>query len=209
MVALPHVMDLIDTLLMTPQEALLEAATTDDGSWVYDLLNAYRDIQRPPLYLTDALVAAASRGCMGSFDILLWEGIAAYHGPLYDLPEAIRDTVVKATVGAAENGHLDIVEYVVKEVVDGDENDDSGRIVPPWSDIHLALEGAASNGHLDVVKLLTNHARDNVEGHTMHSWSSSDALTCAILGQHGEVVEYLMTLVDEFRWNMTLAFEAA
>ncbi|KAE9266303.1 hypothetical protein PR003_g32170, partial [Phytophthora rubi] len=131
MVALPHVMDLIDTLLMTPQEALLEAATTDDESWVYDLLNAYRDIQRPPLYLTDALVAAASGGCMGSFDILLWEGIAAYHGPLYDLPEAIRDMVVKATVGAAENGHLDIVEYVVKEVVDGDENDDSGRIVPP------------------------------------------------------------------------------
>ncbi|KAE8987456.1 hypothetical protein PR001_g22316 [Phytophthora rubi] len=80
---------------------------------------------------------------MASFDILLWEGIAAYHGPLYDLPEAICDTVVKATVGAAENGHLDIVEYVVKEVVDGDENDDSGRMVPPWSDIHLALEGDA------------------------------------------------------------------
>ncbi|KAE9337621.1 hypothetical protein PR003_g11923 [Phytophthora rubi] len=79
---------------------------------------------------------------MASFDILLWEGIAAYHGPLYDLPEAICDTVVKATVGAAENGHLDIVEYVVKEVVDGDENDDSGRMVPPWSDIHLALEAA-------------------------------------------------------------------
>ncbi|KAE9320883.1 hypothetical protein PF008_g17933 [Phytophthora fragariae] len=200
MVALPHVMDLIDTLLMTPQEALLEAATTDDESWVHGLLNAYRDTQRSPLYLTDALVAAASGGCMGSFDILLWEGIAAYHGPLYDLPEAIRDMVVK-----------DIVEYVVKEVVDGDENDDSGRIVPPWSDIHLVLEGAASNGHLDVVKFLTNHARENgyVEGLTMHSRSSSDALTCAILGKHGEVVEYLMTLVDEFRWNMKLAFEAA
>lgn len=54
--ALPHVMKQIDRLLMTPEEALVDAAATADMEWLSSLL------RKSNCAAGRALVAAASRG---------------------------------------------------------------------------------------------------------------------------------------------------
>ncbi|KAL3670341.1 hypothetical protein V7S43_004651 [Phytophthora oleae] len=51
--ALPHVLSLLDTLLMTPEEALREAIVTNHLKWVQEILNRF------PGDFSDAMAEAA------------------------------------------------------------------------------------------------------------------------------------------------------
>ena len=74
---------------------------------------------------------------------------------------------------AAENGHLEVVKYLVSE----------GADIYAWED--EALRWAASNGHLEVVKLLLADPRVDP------SAKNNYAVCYASLNDHSEIVKLL------------------
>ncbi|ETI46646.1 hypothetical protein F443_08968, partial [Phytophthora nicotianae P1569] len=63
--ALPHVLKLIDTLAMTPEDALQEAVATRQTEWIKQLLGRF------DCALTDAVVQAATLGLRDIVELLL------------------------------------------------------------------------------------------------------------------------------------------
>ena len=77
---------------------------------------------------------------------------------------------------AANNGHLEVVKYLI----------DKGADVRAWSDYALRL--AANNGHLEVVKYLIDKGADV---RALNDY----ALRYAAFNGHLEVVKYLKSII--------------
>ena len=84
---------------------------------------------------------------------------------------------------AAANGHLAVVEFLVKEARADVESKDSiyGRTPLSW---------AAANGHLEVVEFLVDEGGADVE--SKDSIYGRTPLSCAAMNGHLEVVEFLV-----------------
>ncbi len=103
--------------------------------------------------------------------------------------ESYRKSLIGGFLGAAENGHLDIIEHLV----------DLGF------DIHFnhefPLRIAAANGRLNVVKYLVEH---NANIHTKHD----EALARAITNGHLAIVDYLVSQGAVIHRALPLAAES-
>ncbi|KAG6962803.1 hypothetical protein JG688_00008432 [Phytophthora aleatoria] len=103
--ALPHVLKLVDTLAMTPEEALEEAVATRQVNWVEELVDRFE------CTLTDAVVHAATIGLQDIVELLLNKtfGIDEEATEVeVVIDDDTGDLVEKAIVAAAQNSHLDI-----------------------------------------------------------------------------------------------------
>ncbi|KAF4138133.1 hypothetical protein GN958_ATG12742 [Phytophthora infestans] len=129
-------------------------------------------------------------------DTIVWEGILVVYGDLCDTPPNIRDALLKAASLAAENGHQTTVEYVVEVI------DEVSYTYNKYEGMKEVLQGGASHGHLNIVKFMVNHALEKKYTHVYGARNEPDALTHAILGQHNEIVEFLLQIVGEVSWNI-------
>ncbi|KAG7377221.1 hypothetical protein PHYPSEUDO_012012 [Phytophthora pseudosyringae] len=170
----------IGVLLMTPEEALVEAATTGQLDWIDRLLDDLGWVV-PHELATETLVAAAANNHLEVVEVLVAE---------------------KAAEAAAENRHLDVVRCLVTRVMNP-----KWYLSAAW--IYLAIRpvlgGAAGNGHLRVVEFMVEHARQNDYA---RMYSRDKALEKAFSGGNQEMVEFLSHL-DCFGWDVNSAFEAA
>ncbi|KAG2977410.1 hypothetical protein PC121_g17421 [Phytophthora cactorum] len=183
----------IDLLLMTMDEAAIEAATTGDWDWMDELLarhDCFDDIEA----ITRPAVAN------GHLDVvqLLMPAFFGYHGEtdIYNW-----ENVLKMAAVAAENGHIDVVKYLLPKEIDSYLGNSASSLIGA---LQRVFEEAAANGHVDVVKMMVER---NCEG-IRYLRSKKDALSRAILGLQLEMADFLLGL-NEFRWNLPKACEAA
>ncbi|KAG3113202.1 hypothetical protein PI124_g17670 [Phytophthora idaei] len=148
--ALPHIMKHIDLLLMTMDEAAIEAATTGDWDWMDELLarhDCFDDIEAitRPAVANDHLDVVQ----------LLMPAFFGYHGEMdiYNWGD-----VLKMAAVAAENGHIDVVKYLLPKEIDSYLGNSASSLIGA---LQRVFEEAAANGHVDVVKLMVER---NCEG---------------------------------------------
>jgi hypothetical protein len=205
--ALGHVVEAIDTLLMTPVEAVVEASTTRQLRWLRTLLDGY-DRQ----VLHDALVGVARDGHNDAVKLLILEVIGAQIG---SLDEDTMKTLTAAAVAAAEKGHLAVVEFLLEieleredEFDDEDESDDESDEDSEDEASHKAawkvLDAAARTGHLSVVKLAMEFAPED----ELLAFERSDALDLAIRGGYEDIAVFLLQ-PRMYTWKYAEALECA
>ena len=103
------------------------------------------------------------------------------YGSIFSIDPAADDNC--AIQGAASNGHLDVVNYLMGL--------DSKYGIDPTADDNCAIQFAALNGHLDVVKCLMG--LDSKYGIDPAA-DDNRAIKAAALKGHLDVVEYLMDI---------------
>ncbi|KAF4138701.1 Ankyrin repeats domain-containing protein [Phytophthora infestans] len=187
--SLPHVLSLIDTLIMSPEEAAIEAARIGQLIWLNEIKHRFKKCD-----LRDAFVGAAGSGHV---DIVV--RLYIYVDP-YKVRGAV-GKVVNAITRAATNGHLNVIQFLLPKTANR----------ATYEGLIPALDAAAEKGHLGIVKFMVNHAKLKC----YHNWVLGrfrlvDALSCAISSKQTEVVEYLFSLSgSEFHWNFKAAVMAA
>ncbi|ETP44481.1 hypothetical protein F442_08923 [Phytophthora nicotianae P10297] len=194
--ALRHVLSHIDTLLMSPDEAAIEAARTGQLKWLNEIIHRFDECD-----LRDAFVEAAGSG---HADIVA--RLYVYIEPTLEdeVQEAVA-RVCKAITRAATSGHLNVMQFLLSEKVDLFET--TG--VTTYKGIIPAFDSAAENGHLDIVKFMVNHAKLKKYKWILAEWRLVDALSCAIFLKHTEIVEFLFSVFEGFHWNLKSALIAA
>ncbi|KAE9115758.1 hypothetical protein PF010_g9222 [Phytophthora fragariae] len=189
--ALPHVMKQIDRLLMTPEEALVDAAATAQMRWLDYLLTKF-DVS-----VAKPLVAAASRGHVEVLARLLRSNSDSGRKGKEDRLKMI----LAAATAAGGGGHLKMLLALLRyvDLQRGQEHDKRTGAAN-------TLKEAAGNGQLTVTKFMVKHARTKryTDGRTF----GARALPLAIAGRHKEVVEFLLKQ-EGFRWDLAGAFAAA
>ncbi|KAG7380857.1 hypothetical protein PHYPSEUDO_006718 [Phytophthora pseudosyringae] len=132
--ALPHVLRLIDMLLMSPKEAATEAARTGQSDWLDEC-----DVK-------DALLGAAASGHL---DILIHYYIEPSDEEQMKEMAAV---IQRAARRAADGGHLDVIQFLLLERVDWVQNNVESTCMG-WRDVD-ALAYAIFYGYSDLVEFL-------------------------------------------------------
>lgn len=185
--ALPHVLKQVDTLLMSPKDAVVEAARIGDVDWLWELLG------RCNCATLDAMSVAAANGHLEAVHALYQ---AHYCGcPLKD--DAWK-AVKKAAIAATMEGYVDIVEYLLQRLVD---RDPTSRRAEQIGKIFVE---AAGNGQLGVVKFMVGY--EKIKRYV--AIYASQALPRAIIARQATVVDFLLEQHD-FEWSLLDAFEEA
>ncbi|KAF1783330.1 Ankyrin repeat-containing domain [Phytophthora cactorum] len=129
--ALPHIMKHIDLLLMTMDEAAIEAATTGDWDWMDELLarhDCFDDIEaitRPAVangHLDVVqLLMPAFFGYHGEMDIYNWENVLkmAAVAAIMGISMCLIGALQRVFEEAAGNGHVDVVKMMVERNCEG------------------------------------------------------------------------------------------
>ncbi|KAK1941399.1 putative ankyrin repeat protein [Phytophthora citrophthora] len=191
--ALPHVLNHLDTLLMTPGEALKAAIEMNDLKWVQELLDRYI------CDYSDAMAEAAGLNRRDVVNLLIkdiftgsGESSQAIDG--FDMRldnEFMLVIMEKGALSAARNGHVTIVERLLPMVIDQARN--STDYLLYWFDhVQEIMNEGAVNGQLEVVKFMVEHAADDHYGDRYLRWTKDDTLTKAIVAGHIDVAEFLV-----------------
>ncbi|GMF30166.1 unnamed protein product [Phytophthora lilii] len=199
-------MKAIDSLLMTPQEAVVEAAKTNQLKWLQDLLG-----QHAFKVLNVALVDAARDGSVEAVKVLTLKVIGDQTGTL----QSTKFEVLKsAAIAAAGNGHLPVVELLFSELnayerhdksedeEDSDYDDTAGEYSSSCHDgAQEIFDAAAANGHLRVAHFVANCAPVTFS-HESH------ALHLAVVGGYVDIVRFLLETA-KYTWAHTETLELA
>ncbi|EGZ19227.1 hypothetical protein PHYSODRAFT_327530 [Phytophthora sojae] len=191
-IALPHAMETINRLAMTPQEALVEAVMRNQACDLHHVLQRFR------CESSDTFVVAAGFGNQVAMRLLRDE--IEYRDEL--------EVLATAAAAAAKNGRLNAANYLLGEFEHSfqepvDERNAYYRVDDAtW----VVMDEAAAEGHLDVVKLGVAHALESK--YVALSPCGSDALYCAVCGGHADVVRYLLGQ-NLFGWKLDAALEKA
>ncbi|KAF4033562.1 hypothetical protein GN244_ATG14532 [Phytophthora infestans] len=208
-------------MLMTPEEALIKAAGTNQLHWIEHLLDRFDGD------LVDAIASAAANGHVDMIVRLVHE-----IGERENLPDNERDTseddsdadsedeavaqrtAVKtrralrnAVQAAATHGRVNVVSMFLHQIVGSSTNEEV------LGEMHEAtwqvLENAAEKGRLAVVKFVVNYATEwgYIEMYAATN-GDFDALTRAITCYHDSIATYLLQICS-VQWNMNTAYEAA
>ncbi|OWZ12027.1 hypothetical protein PHMEG_00014870 [Phytophthora megakarya] len=201
-VALPHILKTLDYLLMTHDEALIEAAETGQMAWIKQLLPSFSYDH------LEVIIVAARRGQLTIVEWLVPEvrshaGTEEVNGKLdYNA----LDTLEEATINAAINGHLEVVQFLMPEVKICDEEEVGNDVDMLCEVAWRALDFTAKSGFLDVVKYLAEYARETEA--TGPASKMSQALANAIEEGHEEIVRFLIN-APQFHWELDIAFNHA
>ncbi|KAL3667725.1 hypothetical protein V7S43_007278 [Phytophthora oleae] len=196
-VALPHVMNLIATLAMTPEEALKEAMTTHQLDWMKQI------IARFDCDLTEIMVQAAATDQHDVVELVLTDGFDFDEDTDLFAIEATDDTknvLKKGILAAAQNGHLDIVKLLLQIVL--------GLWSRWFSVVRDVIDEAAANGQVNVVKVMVPHAFILGYATQYSRWPPVDTLSKVILGGHTDVAEFLINQ-SRILWDLKGAYVAA
>jgi hypothetical protein len=183
---LPHVLKQIDTLLLSPNEAMVEAAGTSQADRLTELLDEYYDCcccQRPP------------GGCSSDLRVRL--------RPRGKLSTETFEALKRAVLAAAQRGYVDIVDFLPRLVTDP-EPLAAGSTAEKRSLVREVFTESAANEHLEVLKLMMGMERTKFRIKMYHG----GALSRAVAGRHAHVVDFLLEK-HEFDWNSADAFQEA
>ncbi|ETP44495.1 hypothetical protein F442_08916 [Phytophthora nicotianae P10297] len=192
--ALPHVLKLIETMLLTPDEAITEAAKTGQSEWAQQILRRFE------CDTSEAFYQAAIRGDSVITEILLDKFLR------YMNEQAIQKTeqaMQRAAKAAAEIGQLQIVQLLFSEIYIYRR-----AFTPMITAARDILDTATASGSLEVVKYMVNHAVSRQYMDEYSIFPEGDTLTRAIMGGQMEVVDFLLKYRG-LRWNLRKAFLAA
>ncbi|KAF4036023.1 hypothetical protein GN244_ATG12022 [Phytophthora infestans] len=200
-------------MLMTPEEALIKAAGTNQLHWIEHLLDRFDGD------LVDAIASAAANGHVDMIIRLVHE-----IGERENLADSERDTsedegeavaqrtAVKtrralrnAVQAAATHGWVNAVSMFLSQIVGSSTNEEV------LGEIHEAtwqvLENAAEKGRLAVVKFVVDYEWGYIEMYAATN-GDFDALTRAITCYHDYIATCLLQICS-VQWNMNTAYEAA
>ncbi|POM78866.1 Hypothetical protein PHPALM_3554 [Phytophthora palmivora] len=195
-IALPHIIKHIDQLLMSHDDAVLEATETGQLEWIKQLL---------PTICYDHLTVFRTAASYGYLDITTWLTLQIRNqkeeGQLdYYVPSILKEAIMNATY----NGHHKIVQFLLEDLEtnadDEDERDEVNAIA--WK----VLKTAAYSGCLEVVKHAAEYAHEALV--TGPASTFSKALTNAIDRGHFEVASFLIN-ERQYHWDLKMAFEQA
>ncbi|KAG7376083.1 hypothetical protein PHYBOEH_001842 [Phytophthora boehmeriae] len=202
--ALPHILEQINTLSMTAEEAMIEAAGTGRLQELQRLAVAY------PFNVPGALVLAAASDFYEATELLLRLLFKLERSIRYS--EGVMAHLQRAAVAAAEKGNKTVVQLLLSTAArlqygensssdyESDSSDDYYPLRAAWE----VMDEAATHGHLEVVKVAAAYARA-----TYHYpvFELSSAVEYAISGGYADVVDFLLR--QDYRWNVEGSFTFA
>jgi hypothetical protein len=191
---LPHVLKQMNTSLLSPEEAMVEAAGTGQIEWLNELLKGCTT------FALEAVEAAATNGHLKAFQVL------------YDADWRFEDKIsrkafealIRAVLATATKGYANVVEHLLALL---------DTFPTPFaymyegyhcSIVRRVFAESAANGHVEVLKIMLEVWTTKRHMKTY----SGRALSRAIAGQHAHVVDFLLEK-HEFDWNLMDAFEEA
>ncbi|GMF51945.1 unnamed protein product [Phytophthora fragariaefolia] len=191
-VAIPCVVETINRLAMTPQEALIEAVKRKQLGELHSILRRFQ------CDTSNAFVCAAGTGDQAAMQ-LLRSGIE-YRGELAAL--------ATAAAAAAKHGMLEVVTYLVSEFEKSFRKSVGGRNAYYRVDdaTWVIVDEAAAEGFLNVVKFGIGHAIGS--NYEASSPLQSDAIYCAAKNGHTAVVRFLLDQ-HAFHWELGAAINVA
>ncbi|GMF35349.1 unnamed protein product [Phytophthora lilii] len=187
--ALHHVMKNIDTLLMSPEEALTVAARSGHFEWMQSLVARF-EYNKFGSQGQHALETALQAG-VSSGNLAVVKQIVGIMDRQTFKDDRIRHACLRS---AACNGHIDTLKYL---------------LVCNYEHLYYLLKSVfiwtVESGRLDAVEFLVGYIRAN--------WKSikqdaSSTLAYAIRAGHSGIAEYLLGLND-FRWDLIKALKVA
>ncbi|KAG3097873.1 hypothetical protein PI124_g15554 [Phytophthora idaei] len=143
--ALPHVLKLIETMLMTPDEAILEATKTGQSQWALKILGDFE------CDTSEAFYQAAIRGDTAITQMLIDKFLDDVDG------QVLKKTAqaMQRAVAAAETGRLQIVQLLFPEIFVYRR-----AYTPRFMAARDILDAAAASGSLEIVKFMIEHAEE-------------------------------------------------
>jgi hypothetical protein len=187
--ALPHVLERIDTLLMEPAEAAHAAASRGDAEWLHELIERYGN----DVASAGVLVVAASKG----HDDVVEHLLSVFS------TSSRRKYLLPSMVAAGEQGQVGVLKVLLEELkIETIRNSyERGELC---GEVEKVFGEAAGRGHLDVVTVLVQHLTEKHYMSACGKWS----LSRAISGGHTDVIELLLR-VDEADWDLPHAIATA
>jgi hypothetical protein len=192
--ALPHVLERIDTLLMEPAEAVRAAVTTGQVKWLREIMSTYGN----SVASADMLVVAASKG---------YETVVRHLLSVFSTAErrVYWKMILPAMVAAGEDGRVGVLKVLMEalkiETIQAYFDREEVR-----TEVEKAFGQAAGRGHLNVVTFLVQHLTERLHDPAFGKRS----LSRAISGGHTDVIEFLLRVrVDGFDWDLPHAFTIA
>ncbi|KAF1778845.1 Ankyrin repeat-containing domain [Phytophthora cactorum] len=183
--ALPHVLKLIETMLMTPDEAILEATKTGQSEWALEILGDFECDS------SEAFYQAAIRGDTVITQMLIDKFLDDVDGQVL---KKTAQAMQRAAVAAAETGRLQIVQLLFPEIFVHRR-----AYTPRFMAARDILDAAAASGSLEIVKFMVEHAEEKRYVDRYSLFTEVDTLTRGIVGGHA----------DRLRWNLQRAYIAA
>ncbi|EGZ18580.1 hypothetical protein PHYSODRAFT_256456 [Phytophthora sojae] len=176
--ALAHVLQQLEDLLLSPDEAMLEAAAFGHVTWVQELLGSFECELLEPLHV------AAANGHAEVLEALLDKLVK----PPSELDSGTSDALQYALMAAGEHEHLAVLQLLVTCFLAAGSTHKREHAA---STVTLVLEDAAAHGQLAVVDFLVTHAAPLFMEFVDPS-EESPALAAAIMGWHVDVAWYLL-----------------
>ncbi|RAW36577.1 hypothetical protein PC110_g7158 [Phytophthora cactorum] len=192
--ALPHVLKLIETMLMTPDEAILEATKTGQSEWALEILGDFECDS------SEAFYQAAIRGDTVITQMLIDKFLDDVDGQVL---KKTAQAMQRAAVAAAETGRLQIVQLLFPEIFVHRR-----AYTPRFMAARDILDAAAASGSLEIVKFMVEHAEEKRYVDRYSLFTEVDTLTRGIVGGHADVLDFLLTH-RRLRWNLQRAYIAA
>ncbi|KAG6962805.1 hypothetical protein JG688_00008430 [Phytophthora aleatoria] len=183
--ALPHVLKLIETMLMTPDEPILEATKTGQSEWALEILGDFE------CDTSEAFYQAAIRGDTVITQMLIDKFLDDVDGQVL---KKTAQAMQRAAVAAAETGRLQIVKLLFPEIFVYRR-----AYTPRFMAARDILDAAAASGSLEIVKFMIEHAEEKQYVDRYSFFPEVDTLTRGIVGGHAE----------RLRWNLQRAYIAA
>ncbi|KAG1713261.1 hypothetical protein DVH05_000981 [Phytophthora capsici] len=197
--ALSHVLNLLDMLLMTPEEALSVAIETNDPTWVQQILDRF------PCDYSEAMEQAAGLNRLDIVNLIISDIVKCSNEASMAINMRVDDermyrVLKKGGFSAARNGHVPVLGRLLPLIIK-----DTDNCLPYWPDVvHTIFEEGAVHGQLSVVKFMIDFAST--------TWNSNlslvDSLSKAIIAGHVHVAEFLLTLRDNI-YRLEEAFVVA
>jgi hypothetical protein len=183
--ALPHVLEMLNDLLLAPEEAIVMAVKRREQQWLNYLLEKFHRI------VSDVLLHSASCGDE--------ETVAALLPSMYDpgsdeLIDGASNMLEQAVDRASTSGHSAIVRLLLPEVVKT-----GNCCYITWT----VLETAARKGHVDIVAFAADFADGDNGDET-----SINSLLCAIYYHHEAAATFLVNRYYR-DWRLEEALEKA
>ncbi|KAG1713258.1 hypothetical protein DVH05_000978 [Phytophthora capsici] len=202
--ALPHVLNFLDMLLKTPEEALNVAIETNDLKWVQQILDRFRCGYK------EAIELAAGLNRLDVVNLIITdiltgcgESSMAIEGVRFNM-ESIMEN---GALSAARNGHTSIVERLLPMTIDPHDPHFSTDYL--WSiEVEDIMTEGAVHGHLSVVKLMVEHALALPDEYRngYPKWTiQDDTLAKSILAGQIGVAEFLIH-ESGISWDLKNAF---
>ncbi|KAK1941401.1 putative ankyrin repeat protein [Phytophthora citrophthora] len=186
--ALPHVVNLLDALLMAPEEVLEAAIETKSLESIQEILNRYI------CDYSDAMAQAAGLNRLDIVNLLIkdiFKGSGESATVIYELgSEVMLENMQEGALAAARNGHVAIVERLLPMVIDQARS--TSYLVYWLGRVQEIMDEGAVNGQLEVVKFMVKHAADDHYGDRYLRWTKDDTLAKAIVAGHIDVAEFLV-----------------